>query len=342
MTVDDGERCEAALRDSEARFRQFAEASSDALWIRDADTLRWEYISPAFETIYGVPRALVQRGNHLAQWTGLMLAEDRPRALKGVDRARAGECVSFEFRVLRQADGEIRRLRTRSFPMVDAFGRVQRIGGICQDITASVSAAEHQEFLLSEMQHRVRNMFAVIRSIVRRTGDSSESVQDFASHLEGRIASLARVQSVVTRDPLAGFDLAELVADELRAGAAHEGRQFSLSGPSVRIRAKAAESIGLALHELATNALKYGALTLPRGFIRIAWRLEDVDSSTWLVLDWIETGMSGCVPGTQRVGFGTVLLEQMLPYDLGARVVSRFEPSGLRCEIRLPDDILKR
>lgn len=197
--------------------------------------------------------------------------------------------------------------------------------------------------LLAELQHRVRNTLAVIRSIIRRTGDSSDSIEDFASHLEGRITALSRVQSAITRDPFAGFDLAQLIADELRAGAAREDEQFSLAGPPLRIRAKAAESIGLAVHELVTNALKFGALTRPRGFISIGWRLDGSEDSGWIVLDWSETGMSGHPIAAHRQGFGTVLLEQMLPYDVGARVTRRFEPSGLRCEIRLPArDILKR
>ncbi|NPU14623.1 PAS domain S-box protein [Bradyrhizobium sp. 83002] len=343
MNIDDRKRTEAALRDSETRFRQFGEASSDVLWIRDADRLHWEYLSPAFEAIYGVPRAVVLQGDHITPWTDLMLAEDRPRAVESLDRARRGERDSFDFRIIRQTDGAIRWLRIRSFPMVDATGHVQRIGGITQDITAVVSANEHQKFLLAELQHRVRNLLAVIRSIIRRTGDSSDSVEDFAGHLEGRISALSRIQAVITRDPVAGFDLAELIADELRAGAAREDRQFSLAGPSLRIKAKAAESIGLAMHELATNALKYGALTVPRGFISIEWRLDERDATRSLVIDWTETGMSGHRLTASRQGFGTVLLEQMLPYDVGAQVTRRFEPSGLRCEIRLPaDDILKR
>ncbi|MGY3452904.1 sensor histidine kinase [Bradyrhizobium sp. USDA 4353] len=343
MNIDDHKRTEAALRDSEARFRQFGEASSDVVWIRDARSMKWEYLSPAFEAIYGLPRAAVTQGDHITSWTDLMLAEDRPRVLEGLERARGGERDSFDFRIVRQTDGAVRWLRIRSFPMVDAAGQVQRIGGITQDITALVSAAEHQKFLLAELQHRVRNMLGVIRSIIRRTGDSSDSVEDFAGHLEGRISALSRIQAVITRDPLAGFDLAELIADELRAGAAREDRQVSLSGPAVRIKPKAAESIGLAMHELATNALKYGALTVPRGFISIAWRLDEHDGRRWLVIDWVETGMSGRTLGFNRQGFGTVLLEQMLPYDVGARVARRFEPSGLCCEIRLPaDDILAR
>ncbi|MGJ4889690.1 sensor histidine kinase [Bradyrhizobium sp. HKCCYLRH3099] len=343
MNIDDRKRTEAALRDSEARFRQFGEASSDVVWIRNADSLQWEYLSPAFEAIYGVPRDAVLQGDHLTSWLDLMQQDDRPRVMEGLERVRQGERDSVDFRVIRRTDGAARWLRIRSFPMVDHAGRVQRIGGITQDITALVSAAEDEKLLRAELQHRVRNLLAVIRSIIRRTGDSSDNVEDFASHLEGRIAALSRVQTVVTRDPLAGFDLAELIADELRAGAAREDRQISLSGPPVRINAKAAESIGLAIHELATNALKYGALTVPRGFIRIEWRLDESDADHWVVITWKETGLSGRPLDSSRSGFGTILLEQMLPYDLGAHVDRRFEPNGLRCEIRLPAaDILKR
>ncbi|MGJ4928373.1 sensor histidine kinase [Bradyrhizobium sp. HKCCYLS2038] len=342
MNIDDRKRTEAALRDSEARFRQFGEASSDVVWIRDAATMQWEYLSPAFETIYGAKRAAVLQGDHVARWTELMLPEDRPRAIESLERARQGERDSFDFRITRQPDGDVRWLRIRCFPMVDDTGRVQRIGGITQDITALVSAAEHQKFLLAELQHRVRNMLGVIRSIIRRTGEGSDNVEDFASHLEGRIAALSRIQTAVTRDPLAGFDLAELIADELRAGAAREEQNFSLSGPSLRIKAKAAENIGLAMHELVTNALKFGALTVPRGFINIDWRIEDDDEIGWLVLDWRESGLSADPIAPRRDGFGTVLLEQMLPYDIGAVVTRRFDPKGLRCEIRLPtNDILK-
>lgn len=187
-----------------------------------------------------------------------------------------------------------------------------------------------------DLQHRVRNAIAVIRSIVRRTAETSETVEDFASHLDGRIGALSRVQLVVARDPWAGFDLAELIYEELRACAVREGEQFSLQGPSVRLNPKAAENIGLAIHELATNAVKHGAFTTPRGRIDVGWSKERRDGDDWLVLTWKEGGMGGCAVDKGREGFGTRLLQQTLPYDLGAEVTRAFEPSGVRCAIAFP------
>jgi PAS domain S-box-containing protein len=332
--MDDGvEHVQNLLRESEARFGGFAEASSDVLWVRDAETLRWEYVSPAVETVYGISREEASNRNDLAQWADLILPEDRAHALECIARARNGERVSFEYRIASRQDGQIRWLRSNIFPMRNQDGRVERIGGIGRDITPLKSALDRQQTLLAELQHRVRNTLAVIRSIVRRTAETSATVEDFASHLEGRIGAFSRVQLAVTRDPLAGFDLAELVFEELRACAAREGEQFTLEGPPVRLKAKAAQHIGLAIHELATNAVEHGALTVGRGHIDARWRKEQRDGETWVVLDWKESGMAGRPVEQRREGFGSVLLRHTLGYDLGAEVTFAYEPSGFRCQI---------
>jgi PAS domain S-box-containing protein len=330
------ERMLDLLRESEARFREFADASSDVLWIRDADTMQWEYVSPAFDDVYGIPREAAQSGNDLLQWANLILPQDRARALDCMSRARAGERVSFEYRIICPKDGKLRWLRSNVFPMRDQHGRVRRLGGIGRDITALKLALDHQQGLLAELQHRVRNTLAVIRSIVRRTAENSETFEDFASHLDGRIAAFSRVQVAVTRDPLAGFDLAGLIAEELRACATREGEQFSLHGPSVRLGAKAAERLALVIHELATNALKHGAFSVERGHIDVGWSTEERDGRAWLSLAWKESGMTGRHVEQRREGFGTILLRHTLPYDLGAEVTRTYEPSGFRCEIAFP------
>jgi PAS domain S-box-containing protein len=329
---------EEALRDSEQRFRQFGATSSDVLWIRNAQTLQWEYLSPAFDAVYGISREMALQGDNLFHWVDLIVPEDRKQALECISRARDGERVSFEFRIRRPADGQIRWMRNNDFPMLDQYGQIQRIGGIGRDITELKSAVDHHQLLLAELQHRVRNTLAVIRSIVRRTAESSETVDDFANHLDGRIGAFARVQVAMTRDPLAGFDLAELISEELRACAAHEGEQFTLEGPPVRLKAKVAESMGLAIHELATNAIKHGAFTSERGRIQVRWWKEAQGGEAWLAIDWKESGMQGRPVTQGHEGFGTKLLQQTLQYELGAKVARFFEPSGFRCTISIPLD----
>jgi two-component system CheB/CheR fusion protein len=186
----------------------------------------------------------------------------------------------------------------------------------------------------SALQHRVRNSLGTVRSIARRTAAASTDLEDYAAHLDGRIGAFARIQAAVTRDPTAGLDLAQLIADELLAHSAREDERLLVDGPEVRLQPKPAETLALAVHELATNAMKFGALSVPDGRIAVTWRAEDRDGAPWLILDWVEEGVPD--PMQSRRGFGTELLEQTLPYELKAEVSLVFDPNGMRCTIALP------
>lgn len=329
------EKTARALRESEERLRAFGEASQDVLWIRDAETLQWEYLTPAFETIYGVSRERALAGDNLAQWANLIVPEDRAHATSQIVRVRDGERVSFEFRIKRPSDGEIRWLRDTDFPIRDPNGKVVGIGGIGHDITKDRRAADRQEMLTAELQHRVRNILANIRSIIGRTAGNGAAISEFRDHLEGRLAALARTQSVLTRSPGEGVDLEVLVREELLAQAADE-KQFTVSDSRVRLASKAAEAVTLAIHELATNAVKYGALVQPSGRIDIAWRTEPRNGVTWLVLDWIERGVSIAPDRASRQGFGTELITRRIPYELRGTGTMDLRTDGLHAEIAFP------
>jgi two-component system CheB/CheR fusion protein len=205
------------------------------------------------------------------------------------------------------------------------------------DVTPLTRAQERQRVLLGELQHRVRNTLSVVRSIARRTAETSESVEDYAMHLDGRLSAFARTQSLVTRDPGAGIDLEYLVAEELLAYHAHDGEQANISGPRLRLQPRAAETLGLAVHELATNAVKHGALSQPSGRVDVSWHIMDGGEPPHLRLDWVERG-GPTVSEPQRRGFGTELLERVLAFELKARTSLAYEPEGLRCAIELPLD----
>ena len=192
--------------------------------------------------------------------------------------------------------------------------------------------------LLAELQHRVRNTLAVVKSITNRTAESTGSVEEMASHLSGRLDAFARVQSAVTRNPDRGIDLRALIADELLAHAAHEGEQVRVEGPDVALRPKAAESISLALHELTTNAVKHGALTNAKGRIDIEWKING-DGST-LEFQWDEAHPDGNGTKASRQGFGMELLTRILPYDLNARTKVEFARQGVQFRMDLPLDNL--
>lgn len=203
------------------------------------------------------------------------------------------------------------------------------------DVTAVTRAEERQRLLLAELQHRVRNMLGVVRSIARRTAENSTTVEDYAAHLDGRLNAFARTQALATRDPEGGVDLEYLVLEELHAYNAKEGEVVRVSGPPVRLQPKAAETFALAIHELATNAVKYGALSLPSGRIEITWRIENAADQAQLVFDWLEKGGPAVAP-PQRKGFGTELLERTLAFEMKGQTALSFNASGLHCRINIP------
>lgn len=332
--VTDQKRSEEALRISEDRLRQFGESSSDVLWMREAAGLQYEYLSPAFDRIYGISRQDALRGDNFEGWIDLIVPEYRDHARAHMEKLQRGERSTVEYRIRRPVDGHVRWLRNTDFPMRAADGRVVRIGGISHDLTDVKAAEEHHRVLLSELQHRVRNTLAVIRSIAHRTALGRHSVSDYAEQLEGRIDAFARVQSAVTRDPNLSVDLGTIVREEIRASAVPDN-QVAIDGPTVRLQPKPAETFALTIHELTTNAIKHGALHVPEGRVRVSWALNGEPGSRQLDFRWVETGLTGLPPPSRR-GFGTEMLERSLAFELGATTSLSYEPTGLVCEFTIP------
>lgn len=192
----------------------------------------------------------------------------------------------------------------------------------------------HDALLRVEAQHRVRNTLAVVRSLVRRTAQSATSVEEFEQHLDGRLAALARLQSHLVRDLEGHIDLELIVRDELLAHAAGNADHIGLAGPEARLPARIAETFTLAVHELVTNAVKYGALADPTGRIAIRWSVERGADGAILDFAWHERIAALATP--TRRGFGSELLEQVMRYELDAEPELAFAADGLRYSVRLP------
>lgn len=189
--------------------------------------------------------------------------------------------------------------------------------------------------LLAELQHRVRNTLAVVKSIIRRTAETSPTVEEMAAHLCGRLDAFARVQAAVTSAPEVGIDLADLIRAEIAAHALRP-EQLRIDGPVVTLPHRVAESLTLAFHELATNATKHGALASSDGTISVSWRVEGEDGARRLQLVWQEQHDNGGAGEAERQGFGMELLTRYLPYDLAARTNLEFSPGGLRFTLAMP------
>lgn len=336
--VTHSRRAQEALRESEARFREFGEASTDILWIREAATLYMVYLSPAFTSIYGMPMTLVYGARGFKRWIERIHRDDRAGVLQAIRRVRAGEDVVHEFRILRP-DGELRWIRNTDFPLRDGDGRVAHVGGIAQDVTQERELSGRLGVLVDELQHRTRNLVAVVRSLARRTAAESDTLDGFIACYEDRLSAIARVQGLLSRlgtGEKITFD--ELLKVELAAHGAHTG-QVRTEGPvGVRLRSATVQTFALALHELATNAIKYGALHAPGGQLEVTWRVVREGDGRRLHVDWRERGVSIADPqaAARGSGYGRELIERALPYQLKARTSYRLEPDGVHCTIDVP------
>ena len=328
-------RADIARRASEARLRDFANASSDVLWMRDKSSLQWTYLSPVFERTYGISREDALSGDTWKNWLKVIVPEDREHAQRHLLRVSRGERVTFEYRI-RRPDGQLRWIRNTDFPICDEAGNIVQIGGVGTDVTPIKVAEEHQRILLAELQHRVRNTLGIVRSIARRTAENSASVEDMLAHFQGRLDAFSRIQAVLTRSAGSAVNLASLIEDELVAHAAHDGGRVRINGPEVLLDPSTAERLSLAIHELVTNAVKHGALVNDRGRIQVDWSTQHDGSGQILLLQWSESGVELDLRQAGREGFGMELLERSLPYDLEAETEVDLRADGLRFALRMP------
>ncbi|TNC48498.1 PAS domain S-box protein [Rubellimicrobium rubrum] len=321
---------EVQLAEREERLRLALGVAGLGSWDWDLDSGRVTWSAEHLALLGYVPGQVIPS---FEAWAARVHPDDLVAVQARITEARDnGLRYEAEFRVL-PGEGATRWCRAQGRFLYDATGRPVRMLGVMQDVTPEKEAEARQRLLLAELQHRVRNTMAVIRSIVRRSAQSATSKDDYATHLEGRLSALTRAQSALTRAPSGNVDLEAILRDEFQAAAMGADR-LVLSGPPVRLSARQAETMALVVHELTTNAIKHGAFAIPHGTVAVVWSISDGDPSR-VLLRWTETG--GRRSGSpRRKGFGTELLERMLPYSLGAQSRLQYRPEGFGCEIELP------
>jgi two-component system, chemotaxis family, CheB/CheR fusion protein len=172
-----------------------------------------------------------------------------------------------------------------------------------------------------------------VRSLANRTGEKAETLEDFRSHFDGRLSAMGRTQNILARTAEKGVDLGELVHDEL---VGHGADQVDVQGAEIKLKPKPAETLSLAIHELATNAVKYGALSTHSGRIDISWNVDHGTGSPRLLFEWRESGVPVMDQEPARNGFGRELIERGLPYELKANTALEFRRGGIRCVIEVP------
>lgn len=327
--VTDRVRAELALQDSEQRFRAVANLVPDMLWCNDANgQLNW------FNQRWYDYTGMTLKASAGNGWLDAIHPDDLALGLETYQQAIEAATPAEHQHRIRRHDGTYRWHLARMEPVQGDDGKITAWFGTITDIDELKRLQQHEHLLLTELQHRVRNTLAVVRSLVRRTSEHGTSIADYVRDLDGRLSAFARTQAYVTRDPLHGVSLAAILHDELTAHAARKGEQVAIGGPELRLQPIAADRIGLAIHELATNALKYGALAADGGQIRVAWRVVDGQDGPSLLFDWIEAVPGGIgQPSTQ--GFGTELLTQGLPYELGATTALAHTATGIQFHLEV-------
>lgn len=204
------------------------------------------------------------------------------------------------------------------------------------DVSAEVAAERMRDAISQEYDHRVRNILTKVSAIARRTAHHSTqnagAMQQFLADFDPRIASMARAHQMLVHGGWERLGIAELVESELQPYAPDESFQIVIDGPNVSLSSRVAQALGMALHELATNAVKYGALSRPDGRLSVCWTIDD---AAGLALQWTETGLTGLTEPT-RTGFGSTIIDRILPAETNGSVVRRFDDGGMVCTIAVP------
>ncbi|HYC65294.1 MAG TPA: HWE histidine kinase domain-containing protein [Reyranellaceae bacterium] len=277
----------------------------------------------------------------------LLPPEARPGSIALKERAIAtGQAQEAELAVA--LGGQTRHFRVRVEPVRDMRGDVIGLLGVSSEITALKESEQRNAFLVRELAHRSKNLLTVVQAIAGETMRTGKSTDDFMERFGQRMAALAQLQDLLVAGARGGVELGALVRSQLtpfaavadaKSGAADHDARVTMQGPQVRLRPEAANAVGMALHELATNATKYGALSVPQGWVSIAWRFETGPmGSRRFRLGWREGG-GPAVTAPERRGFGYSVITGVVASTLDAKVTMEFPASGALWQVDAPASI---
>ncbi|MCC4633545.1 MULTISPECIES: sensor histidine kinase [Xanthomonas] len=220
-------------------------------------------------------------------------------------------------------------------PVFGPDGNVEAIVGATRDITEHKQHEQHLQLLINELNHRVKNSLVMVQSLARQSFNNADSLADVQEKIDARLLALSRAHDTLSRENWVSADILELTRDAAALHAPRDSQRFTLLGDSCRLDPRRALALSMALHELCTNALKYGALSSSEGSVQIAWERQMRDDQQILELTWQESGGPAVEPPTRK-GFGSRMLERGLKHDLKGDVELAFEPTGVRFRVSIP------
>jgi len=316
----------AQLLESEQRRSLALAAGSMGSWDWDLATgkIVWD---EGQHRIYGVEPG--QFAVTPANFKVLIVPDDWEHLQVGMEALlQQGQPHQAEYRI-RRPNGELRWCASTAAASKDGDGKVVRISGVTMDITERKEAEERQALLAREVDHRAKNAMAIVQSIVRLT--KASNISEYGAVIEGRIKALSRAHALLSDSRWQGAEFAKLVDEELAPFRSTDPERIRVSGPKVLLNPTTAQTLALALHELATNAVKYGALSQSSGNLELKW---DFEPDT-IVLNWRERG-GPPVRAPQSTGFGTRIITGSVERQLGGKATFDWRPDGLNCVLRVP------
>jgi PAS domain S-box-containing protein len=268
-------------------------------------------------------------------WARVMHPEDAERILPYWQHCReTGETYEGEVRY-RRRDGEYRWHAFRALPHADQDGVIEKWFGVSVDIHERKEWEDHRELLINELNHRVKNTLTIVQAMAAQSlRHVSDGDRPKAQAFEDRLFALARAHDVLTRENWEGAELREIIDEVVEPYLRQKTKHFEIEGPRLRLIPRTALAIAMAIHELATNAAKYGALSVPSGCVVITWAVTPGDVPR-LVLRWQERGGPPVTVPTRK-GFGTRLIERSLAQDIGGEVRLTYAPAGAVCVMDIP------
>jgi two-component sensor histidine kinase len=328
----DSKRAEAALAERNAQLDLALKVAGVGSYGSDitAGILRISCTHPAIHSISANPMEVT-----LQQWWGRVHRDDFQRLRAEHIRAfkeRRREFVN-EFRFVLPG-GEVRWVEARSLIAYDDAGRAEHMTGVYVDVTKRRIAEDHKNLLIAELDHRVKNVLACVAAVARQSREHSRSADHFLNVFNGRIQSLANAHALLSRSRWEGVGVGELVRSEL-ARCTSDGNHL-IEGPDIVLDAQATQPLVMVLHELTTNATKYGALSSPNGRVSVRWGWQSSrNSQECLALEWRETGGPPVVDRGHS-GYGSSVIRDLIPFELGGSVEYLLAPEGVRCRVEIP------
>ncbi len=318
-----GERARSAKVSREELAEAVAENSPAMLWLGDQYG-KCVFLNRAQRDFWGIdPQDLSQ-----FDWGSTLHPDDIEKLSAPFAEAMAEQKpFSVEARY-RRADGAYRTLRTEARPRFDGSGAFLGMTGVNTDISDQLAAEERTRMLMGELNHRTKNILTVVQALARQTARNS-TFEDFGKAFDSRLRGLAACNDLLLRNDWSSVDLADLVSSQLGHLGEDAGGRLQSSGPRVRVASQAAQTLGMALHELSTNSLKYGALKMPSGRVTLNWWRS---AGNALTLEWAESGVGPLTPPSRK-GFGHSVIIDMVASALDADVEAEFGDDGYRWRV---------